>query len=77
MSGGFALWRPVVDQFVGSLGFPVPAAAPQLGASGFAEVHDVAKVPHVKPAVRTEAYAKFLAADVPRAFALAPSGAGA
>lgn len=77
MSGGFSLWRPVVDKFVSSLGFPLPAAAPKLAASGFADINDAAKVPHVKPSVRTEAYAKFLAADVPRAFALAPSGAWA
>ena len=74
MSGGFPLWRPVVDRFMGSLGFRQPAAASPLVASGFADITDTAKVPHVKPSVRTGGYAKFLAADVPRAFALAPSG---
>ncbi len=74
MSGGFQLWRPVVDKFMGARGFKQPEAAPELVASGFAEITDIAKVPHIKPSVRTEAYTKFLAADVPRAFALAPSG---
>jgi dienelactone hydrolase len=75
MSGGFQLWRPVVDRFVAGLGFKVPAAAPHLSATGYAGIDDVDKVPHLKQATRAEAYTRFLAADVPRAFAISPTGA--
>jgi dienelactone hydrolase len=74
LSRGFQLWRPVVDRFIGSLGFKVPMATSPLPASGFAEIGDVEKVPHVNAAAR-DGYKRFLTADVPRAFALAPTGA--
>lgn len=77
MSQGFSLWRPEVDRFVAGLGFTLPAGASSLPASGFADIAEVDKVPHVKPATRTDAYTKFLAADVPRAFAISPRGAWA
>ena len=41
--------------------------------SGFAEISDVSKVPGISEAGR-EQYRRFLAAEAPRAFALAPSG---
>ncbi len=77
MSRGFRLWRPEVDRFVKHLGFTLPEAVPALAASSYAAIEDAGKLPHVKPAVRADAYAKFLAADVPRAFAIAPNGAWA
>ncbi len=77
LNEGFAHWRPAVDQFVGSLGFKLPVAATSLKASNFARLDEGGKLPHVKPAAKTEGYAKFLAADVPRAFAISPSGAWA
>ena len=77
MSGGFTLWRPVVDRYLAELGFTPPKANSALAASQFARLDDVDKVPYIKPAARTDGYAKFLSADVPRAFAISPTGAWA
>jgi dienelactone hydrolase len=77
LNEGFAKWRPVVDKFIEGLGFKLPVAAAGLKASGFARIEEADKVPHVASTVRAEGYAKFLAADVPRAFAISPSGAWA
>jgi dienelactone hydrolase len=77
MSQGFKLWRPVVDRFLTELGFAPPQVSSAVPASGFAELEDLEALPNVKPAVKTEGYAKFLAADLPRAFALSPTGAWA
>ena len=77
MSSAFPSWRPVVDRFVASIGFKLPMAAPSLQASGFAAIDDADKVPFTKPSARVETWPKFLAADVPRAFAFAPGGAWA
>jgi dienelactone hydrolase len=77
LNEGFPVWRPAVDRFVASLGFKLPVAATSLKATSFAGLNEAGKVPFVRPAVRTDGYAKFLAADVPRAFAISPSGAWA
>lgn len=77
MSRGFQHWRPVVDRFIGTLGFPVPSTASAPPPSGFADLTDAEKVPHIRPSARADGYIRFLAADVPRAFALAPTGAWA
>ncbi|MGE0627853.1 MAG: alpha/beta hydrolase family protein [Hyphomicrobiaceae bacterium] len=74
-SRGFPLWRPVVDRFIARLGFEVPSAHSPLPASGYAQLDDIEKVPHITEASRIRGYSQFLKADVPRAFALAPSGA--
>lgn len=74
MSQGFSLWRPVVDNYLTELGFKLPAAATNLGPSGFAEITETDKVPVLKASTRQEAYTKFLAADVPRAFAISKNG---
>ena len=71
---GFQKWRPVVDRYIASLGFKLPAAAPGLKASGFARLEESERVPHVAPTVRSGEYVRFLAADLPRAFAISPSG---
>jgi dienelactone hydrolase len=74
ISKGFRMWRPVVDQFVGKLGFPVPRSSNAPPASGFAHLEESAKLPFVQETVKTDGYQKFLDADVPRAFAIAPTG---
>ncbi len=77
MSGAFPIWRPVVDRYVASLGFSLPVAETNLPASGFATLDEIDKLPHVKSATAREGYAKFLAADLPRAFAVSRNGAWA
>lgn len=74
---GFSHWRPVVDDWLGKLGFDVPVAATKLPASGYARLEETRKVPFVREPTRTDAYSKFLSADVPRAFAVSPTGAWA
>lgn len=70
---GFPIWRPLVDQFLASVGFAAPASADAPPASGFASLYDVDKVP-VKSALAREKYARFLQLDLPRAYAVGPHG---
>lgn len=68
-------WRAKVDTFLAALGFAAPRASGTHQASGFAPLSASAKVPYLNEKARAEAYAKFLAGDLPRAFAIAPNGA--
>lgn len=77
MAQGFEHWRPRLDGFLVSLGFTVPHATDAPPPSGFAALADLAAVPFISPSARTDGYRKFLAADVPRAFAVSPTGAWA
>ena len=77
MSEGFMQWRPKVDAFIASIGFEPPRAGLRLARSRHAALEEIDKVPFVKDAVRTDAYVRFLSADVPRAFAISASGAWA
>ncbi len=77
MSKGFRHWRPVVDRFVRKLGFKAPRADSNLQGSGYARLDDVDRVPHLSDEARTRGYERFLSVDVPRAFAVSPSGAWA
>lgn len=70
---GFPLWRPLVDQFLTSVGFTVPASADAPPATDFAKLGDVDKVPVHSDAAR-EKYQRFLQLDVPRAYAIGPHG---
>ena len=66
-------WLPVVDEFLGQLGFTRPAIVARPAPSQFAEVADAAKVP-VSAQSRTTGYAKFLEGKAPRAFAVGERG---
>ena len=75
-SEGHALWRPVADRFLVGLGFALPTAGSTLPATQFARLDEADRVPNIRAGMR-EGYAKFLAADIPRAFAISPAGAWA
>jgi dienelactone hydrolase len=71
---GFGLWRPVVDRFMSALGFPAPRSANAPEPSSYAGLEEAGKLPFVKDSVKLDGYQKFLDADLPRAFAIAPTG---
>ena len=77
LSRGFRIWRKAVDQFLVELGFTAPRSEIAMNPSGYAELENADAVPFVKPEVKTEKYPRFLDADVPRAFAIAPDGSWA
>jgi dienelactone hydrolase len=66
-------WLPVVDEFLGQLGFTRPAIVGRPAPSQFAEVNDAGKVP-VSAQSRTTGYARFLEGKAPRAFAVGERG---
>ncbi|MBX3585869.1 MAG: prolyl oligopeptidase family serine peptidase [Ramlibacter sp.] len=80
---GRAVWQPAVSEFLRGLGLPntplaqyakhllAPPDRPK--ASGFAALTDVDKVPYLRFFGRS-GYRKFLAAEKPRAFAIAEGG---
>ena len=65
-------WLPLVDAFLQQLGFAAPAIVSRPPASGFADLQAVDKVP-TKPKAH-EAYNRFLASPMPRAFAVSDKG---
>jgi dienelactone hydrolase len=67
-------WLPIVDDYLGKLGFRNAAIVAKPAKSDFADVRDVAKVP-VSTQAKENFYAKFLAAKHPRAFAVGERGA--
>lgn len=80
---GVAIWLPEVERFVRDLGLPfdklseialVEHKKPVPRATDFAPLADAAALPHVGATGR-EAYAKYLVADTPKAYAIGPSGA--
>jgi dienelactone hydrolase len=80
---GVPIWLPEVERFVRELGLPfsklsdIPMAehqSPVPPATDFAPLADAAALPYVNAGGR-EGYAKFLAADPPKAFAIGPGGA--
>jgi dienelactone hydrolase len=75
LSRGFPMWRPLTDRFLDKAGFPPPRSKDAPLATGFARLEDTSRLPHVKDEVKSDGYQKFLNADVPRAFAISPSGA--
>lgn len=70
---GFPVWRPLVDKFLASVGFPAPSSANAPPATAFARLDEIQKVP-VKTAEAREKYERFLQLDVPRAYAIGPHG---
>jgi dienelactone hydrolase len=75
MTRGFSTWRPVVDRFLAGIGFPPPHAIDAPPSTGFARLDEASRIPYVKEEVKTDGYKKFLDSDIPRAFAISPSGA--
>jgi dienelactone hydrolase len=71
---GFALWRPVVDQFIATLGFAAPKTPNAPAATDFAPLTDSGKLPLVKQETKDTGYRRFLNTDLPRAFAIGPKG---
>jgi len=82
---GATIWQPEVDKFLESLGMPhEPLAAyakfgnpPYVQAppkTNFAALDDESKIPFVRENGRA-GYKKYLTAPIPRAFAIAPTGA--
>ena len=67
-------WVPIVDEFLAGLGFAKTAPLTRPPATGFAAIDQVERVP-VSAANREGAYRRFLAAPLPRAFAVGPRGA--
>jgi hypothetical protein len=57
-----------------ALGFPEPRSKDAPAASGFAGLEEASKLPYVKETAKSDGYQKFLDADLPRAFAIAPTG---
>ncbi len=74
LAKGMPLWRPVLDQFITTLGIAPPQATGAPPASGFASINDASKIPLVKQDVKDSGYARFLALDLPRAMAIGPKG---
>ncbi len=70
------VWRPTVDRFIAGLGFAVPRADGAPAATNFAPLSDASKLPSSNRDKAAEAYEKFLAADLPRAFAIGANGNG-
>jgi dienelactone hydrolase len=66
-------WLPVVDAFLGQLGFNKPAIVGKPLPSGFADIADASKVP-ISAKNQASAYAKYLDAKFPRAFAVGNKG---
>lgn len=66
-------WVPLAEVFLARHGFSTPGAVDVPKASLFAKVGDVERVP-VNKASRESTYAKFLAGNKPRAYAIGPGG---
>ena len=74
LTRGFATWRPLVDRFLDKAGFPTPRSKDAPPSTGFAPLDDASRLPYVKDEVKSDGYQKFLNSDIPRAFAISPSG---
>lgn len=66
-------WLPVVDAFLGQLGFGKPAIVTKPPATDFADIAEAIKVP-ISAKSQASAYAKFLETKPPRAFAVGNKG---
>lgn len=70
---GNDVWQPRVDAFLARAGFAVPGVLPAPAASNFAALDDVRALPR-RDAEALDGYRRFLAAPLPRAFAIGPDG---
>jgi hypothetical protein len=76
-SRGLPLWRAIADRFLAGLGFPPPRSAGAPPATNWAPLDDPARLPLTVSERRTEGYKRFLASDLPRAFAIGSPSAWA
>jgi dienelactone hydrolase len=74
LNEGLTLWRPLLDNFLGKVGIHAVAPPDAPVASGYAAIHDTARVPWLTPTAKAQGYAQFLAATPPRAFAISEAG---
>jgi dienelactone hydrolase len=82
-TAGVAIWLPEVERFFRELGLPfgkrqgialIEHALPVPPTSGFAALDDASAVPYLSESGR-QGYAAYLAAESPKAFAIASNGA--
>jgi dienelactone hydrolase len=84
-AAGVRIWHPLLNDFLRGLGLPSepqpgferyapPATMPSPPPSGYAALEDASRLPHVRDTGRA-GYQAFLASILPRAYAVAPSGA--
>jgi hypothetical protein len=82
---GERIWHPEMSKFLQQVGLPHRIEFPQYAgpapmeappATAFAPLDKVEAVPHIRESGK-KGYATFLTRDMPRAFAIAPSGAWA
>jgi dienelactone hydrolase len=84
-AAGTGIWQPELDRFLASVGMPSepleayakfgrPSYTPVPPKTLFAALNDETKVPYVRDSGRA-GFKKYLTLPLPRAFAIAPSGA--
>lgn len=66
-------WAPLAEEFLARQGFTRPGLVDIPKPGGFAKVGDTSKMPVNKASIELT-YAKFLAGDKPRAYAVGPDG---
>ncbi len=80
---GESIWQPRVEAFMQAVGLPVQVTFPEFSrfksmsvpaSTDFALITEFEKIPYLKDSGR-EAYKVFLTKQLPRAFAISPSGA--
>lgn len=74
LSDGLLVWRPMMDAFFVRLGMQTLPPPEEPAASGYATIRDAARIPWLNAKTKASAYAKFLAAPAPRAFAISEAG---
>lgn len=70
---GNDIWQPIVDDYLVRFGFTTPGTLTAT-SSDFAAVEDGQRVPYIDHRAVSEGYARFLAAKLPRAFAIGSQG---
>lgn len=76
INSGFKHWRRPADALMQKLGFEAPSEPDAPKPTNYAALGDVKRLPTKHPKA-AEAYERFLATDLPRAFVIGPSGAWA
>jgi dienelactone hydrolase len=66
-------WVPLVEEFMARAGFTRPGTVPRPRPTAYAAVSDIDRVP-LPLSARESIYRRFLAAPLPRAFAIGPGG---
>ncbi|MDB5801352.1 MAG: hypothetical protein JWL63_2291 [Rhodocyclales bacterium] len=74
LNNGLQVWRPLMDAFLAKLGADAAPLLDAPTASGYATIHDIARIPWLNASAKSRGYAQFLAASNPRAFAISEAG---